>query len=140
MGAVTQSPDATQHPGGPEVPDRVRFGPERITLLPVLVFFAGSLPVAASSPWLTWVLLLPVACAVWVVRARVVAIAMGVEVCNGLRAHRVAWDDVEGVEVPRHGPARLLRRHGRPLWMTALTRRDLPRLLDVGERAARTGS
>lgn len=152
MGPVTEQPDGTRRPGAthrpeatarpdvPEVPDRVRFGPERITLLPVLVFFAGSLPVAASSPWLTWVLLLPVACAVWVVRARVVAIPVGVEVCNGLRAHRVAWDDVEGVDVPRRGPVRLLRRHGRPLRMTALSRRDLPLLLAVGERAARTGS
>ena len=119
-----------------QVPDRVRLGPDRLGLLPVVVFFFGTLPVAASSPALAWLVLAPLACAVWVLRARVVAIPVGVEVCNGLRAHRVAWTDVEGVDVPRRGPVRLLRRGGRPLPMTALSRRDLPRLLAVGERAA----
>ena len=116
--------------------ERRRFGPERIALLPVMAFFLGSLPIAGSRASLNWIVLLPVACAVWVVRARVVAIPVGVEVCNGLRAHRVAWTDVEGVDVPRRGPLRLLRRGRRPLRMTALSRRDLPRLLAVGERAA----
>jgi hypothetical protein len=68
-----------------------------------------------------------------VLRARVVAIPVGVEVCNGLRAHRVAWSDVQGVDVPRRGPLLLLRRGDRPLRMTALSRRDLPRLLAVAQ-------
>ena len=113
--------------------ERVRFGPERIALLPVLVFLLGSLPLASSDVRLAWVLLLPTACAVWVLRARVVAIPVGVEVCNGLRAHRVAWSDVHGVDVPRRGPLLLLRRGDRPLRMTALSRRDLPRLLAVAQ-------
>lgn len=110
--------------------DRRRFGPDRIALLPVMVFALGSLPLALSQRGLGWLLLLPVACAVWVLRARVVTIPLGVEVCNGLRAHRVAWADVEGFDVPRRGPVRLLRRTGRPLLMTALPRRELPRLLE----------
>lgn len=114
-----------------EVSDRVRFGPDRIALIPVLVFFFGSLPIATSTPALGWVALLPVLCAVWVVRARVVAIAVGIEVCNGLRAHRIAWIDVEGFDVPKRGPVTLLRRAGRPLRLTALSRRELPRLLAV---------
>jgi hypothetical protein len=76
--------------------------------------------------------LLPLVCGVWVLRARVVAIPVGVEVCNGLRSTRVAWSDVEGVDVPKRGPLRLLRRTGAPVPMTALGRRDLPRLLEVG--------
>ena len=119
-----------------DVPDRVRLGPDRLALLPVMVFFFGALPVAGSSPALNWIVLLPVLCAVWVLRARVVAIPVGVEVCNGLRAHRVAWTDVEGFDVPRRGPVRLLRRGARPLRMTALSRRDLPVLLAVGGHAA----
>ena len=109
--------------------ERVRFAPERIGLLPVMVFFLGSLPIAGSRSALNWVVLVPLACAVWVLRARVVAIPVGVEVCNGLRAHRVAWTDVEGFDVPKRGPVRLLRTQGRPLPMTALSRRDLPELL-----------
>ena len=107
-----------------------RFGPDRIGLLPVMVFFLGSLPLAASRPWLSWLVLLPIACGVWVVRARVVALPAGLEVCNGLRAHRLAWGDVEGFDVPRRGPVRLLRRGARPLLMTALPRRELPLLLE----------
>ena len=122
------------------VPERVRFGPDRIALLPVMVFFLGSLPAAASDVRLAWLLLLPLACGVWVLRARVVAVPVGVEVCNGLRATRVAWSDVDGIDVPRRGPLRLLRRQGRPLAMTALSRRDLPRLIEVGERAAAPGA
>jgi len=111
----------------------VRLGPDKVSLVPVVFLFVGSLPLAASSPWLLCVLLVPLACTVWVLRARVVAIPVGVEVCNGLRAHRVAWSDVTGVDVPKRGPLRLLRSTGRPLPMTALARRDLPRLLAVGE-------
>ena len=123
-----------------ELPERARFGPDRLALLPVMVFLFGSLPAATSHVALLWLLLLPVAAAVWVVRARVVAIPVGVEVCNGLRAHRTAWVDVEGFDVPKRGPVRLLRRDGSPLRMTALPRRDLRRLVAVGERAARAGS
>ncbi len=119
-----------------DVPDRKRFGPERIALVPVVFFLLGSLPVAASSGWLNWLVLLPVACGVWVVRARVVAGPDGVEVCNGLRATQVPWSAVEGFQVPRRGPLRLLRTSGRPLLMTALSRRALPQLIAVGERAA----
>lgn len=111
----------------PEAP--LRFGPERIALLPVVVFFLGSLPLASARASLTWIALVPLACAVWVLRARVVAIPLGVEACNGLRVHRVAWSDVEGFDVPRRGPVRLLRRAGRPLLLTALPRRELRRLL-----------
>ena len=125
MGSVADRP----------APVRTRFGPERIALLPVTVFLLGTLPVATSSRWLLWLLLIPLGCAVWVLRARVVAIPLGVEVCNGLAAHRVAWDDVEGFDVPRRGPVRLLRREGRPLVLTALPRRRLPQLLAVGGRA-----
>ena len=120
----------------PPPEQRVRLGPDRISLVPVIFFLLGSLPLAASNPWLGWVVLVPLACAVWVLRARVVAIPVGVEVCNGLRATRVAWTDVEGVDVPKRGPLKLLRRGGSPLLMTALSRRDLPRLLAVGQAGA----
>ena len=120
----------------PPPEQRVRLGPDRISLVPVIFFLLGSLPLAASNPWLGWVVLVPLACAVWVLRARVVAIPVGVEVCNGLRATRVAWTDVEGVDVPKRGPLKLLRRGGSPLLMTALSRRELPRLLAVGQAGA----
>lgn len=120
-----------------DAPVRRHFGPQRISLIPVTFFLLGSLPVAASSPLLTWVLLVPIACGVWVLRARVVAAPVGVEVCNGLGVRRLAWSEVEGFDVPRRGPVRLLRTGGRPLLMTALPRRELPQLVEVGQQAAR---
>lgn len=120
-----------------DAPVRRRFGPQRIGLVPVTFFLLGSLPVAASTPLLTWVLLAPLACGVWVLRARVVAAPVGIEVCNGLGVRRLAWSQVEGFDVPRRGPVRLLRTDGRPLLLTALPRRELPLLVEVGQQAAR---
>jgi hypothetical protein len=125
---------------GSQTARRRRFGPERITLLPVLVVLLGSLPLAASSAWLTVVLLVPLACAAWVLRARVVVAPAGVEVCNGLAATRLPWSSVEGFEVPRRGPVRLLRAGGAPLPMTALPRRQLPDLRAAAQELGRPGA
>jgi hypothetical protein len=112
--------------------ERVVLRPDRITYFPVMVCFLGALPLALTAPWLTWVLLLPLAWGTWVARARVVAEGAGLEVCNGLAVHRTAWSDVEGFDVQRRGRVRLLRRDAGPLRLTTLTRRDLPAVLAVG--------
>jgi hypothetical protein len=111
----------------------VQLRPERTTLIVVLVLALGSLPLALSSPYLAPVLLVPAAALVWVLRARVIADATGLEVSNGLRVRRVPWAQVAGFKVPEHGPVTLLR-HGAPrLRLTALNRSELPRVLAVGE-------
>lgn len=124
----------------PTTTGRQRFGPDRIALIPVLVLLLGSLPLAASSAWLNWVVLVPVACAGWVLRARVVVAEVGIEVCNGLAARRLPWAAVEGFQVPRRGPVRLLRSGGRPLRMTALSRRGLPALRDAASVLGRASA
>jgi hypothetical protein len=116
---------------------RRRFGPDRIALVPVLVLLLGSLPLAASSAWLNVLVLVPVACAVWVLRARVVVAPVGIEVCNGLAATRLPWDAVEGFDVPRRGPVRLLRTGGAPLRMTALPRRQVRDLREAAQELGR---
>jgi hypothetical protein len=78
-----------------------------------------------------------VACAVWVLRARVVVAPVGIEVCNGLAVHRLPWAAVEGFDVPRRGPVRLLRTGGAPLRMTALPRRQLRDLRAAAEGLGR---
>jgi hypothetical protein len=113
---------------------RVRFGPDRLSLVPVLVLLLGSLPLAGSPGALEWVVLVPVACGVWVLRARVVVARAGLEVCNGLTVHRLPWEHVEGFAVPRRGPARLLRAGSRPLLLTAVPRRRLPALREAATR------
>ena len=124
-------------PSGPEAVQRRRFGPDRIALLPVLLVLLGSLPLAASSAWLRVVLLVPVACAVWVLRARVVVAPAGMAVCNGLTTHRLPWPSVEGFDVRRRGPVRLLHAGGRPLLMTALPRHQLPDLRAAAQELGR---
>lgn len=106
-----------------------RFGPERVALLPVVVWLLGTLPLATSHAALAWLLLLPLAAGLWVLRARVVADRERVLVCNGLGTRAYAWDDVRGVDLPRRGPARLaLHDGGRPL-LSALPRRRVRDLL-----------
>ena len=122
----------------PTTPSRRRFGPERIALLPVAVLLLGSLPLVGSSPWLSWLVLVPLVCGVWVVRAHVLLAPAGIAVCNGLRVHRLAWADVEGFQVRRRGPARLLRRGARPLLMTAVPRHRLPALTEAAARLGRS--
>ena len=114
--------------------ERTRFGPDKIALLPVLVLLFGALPLAASTPLLLWLLLVPVGAAVWVLRARVLADAEQLEVCNGLGRRTVPWSDVEGLDVPRWTPVRLLLRGGRRLPLTALSRGDVRRLMALAPR------
>lgn len=109
----------------------VRFGPDRTNLAAVLVLLAGSLPLALSSAYLAPVLLVPLAAAAWVLRARVTAAKAGLEVCNGLGVRRFAWDEVSGFEIPSRGPVKV-QLHDRTLRLTALARRDLPQLLQIG--------
>jgi hypothetical protein len=115
--------------------EKVQVRPDRTTLAVVLVLFLGGLPLALSSPWLAPALLVPLGALVWVLRARVVASASGLEVCNGLAVRRFTWDDVSGFEVPDHGPVRLLVKDRAPLRLSALARRDLARVLEVGTPA-----
>lgn len=107
----------------------VRFGPERVALLPVVVWLLGTLPLATSHVVLAWLLLLPVAAAVWVLRARVVADGTRVSVCNGLGTRSYAWDDVRGVDLPRRGPARLALHDGGRVLLSALPRHRVRELL-----------
>jgi hypothetical protein len=72
-----------------------------------------------------------------VLRARVVVAGVGIEVCNGLAATRLPWSSVEGFDVPRRGPVRLLRTGGRPVPMTALSRRQLPHLREAAQELGR---
>ena len=115
----------------------VRFGPSRVALLPVVVLLLGTLPLATSAAALNVLLLVPLACAVWVLRARVVVSPSGVEVCNGLSATCVPWPAVEGFTVRRRGPVRLLRAGARPLLLTALPRRSLRDLRAAAEQVGR---
>lgn len=140
MNAADRTPDAASDASPPAAPVKaLRLGPDKIVLFPVVVAFLGGIPAAASSPALTWILLLPLLAGVWVFRARVVADVAGLEVCNGLRVRRVAWPQVVGFDVPDRGFVRLRVQPGTGrdrLPLTAMPRRDLPRLLRAASPSA----
>lgn len=114
--------------------ERVRFGPDKIVLVPVAVALLGALPLATSSLLLLWLLLLPLAAGVWVLRARVVVDSSRLEVCNGLGRRKIAWSEVEGLDVPRYAPVRLLLIGGRRLALTPVARSEVRRLLALAPR------
>lgn len=121
---------------GPATPaPAVRFAPERTTLAVVVIALLGSLPLTLSSRWFAPLLLLPVLAFVWVLRARVVGTQEGVEVCNGLRVRRLGWPEVDRFELPRRGPIVLHPLEGRPVRLTAMSRRDLRPLIETGNSA-----
>ena len=114
---------------------RVRFGPQKLALIPVLVLLFGALPLATSSPLLLWLLLVPLAAVVWVLRARVLVDADRLEVCNGLGRRAVPWSEVEGLDVPRLAPVRMLLRGDRRVALGAVPRGEVRRLMALAPRA-----
>lgn len=122
-------------PTRPSSSAQVRFGPERVALLGVVIVAAAAIPAAATWRPVAWLLLLLVPAAVWVLRARVVVSPDGLEVCNGVLRRRVPWDGVEGFDVPRHGPVRLVH-GGRRTVLTAVPHRDARRLVSAATRLA----
>jgi hypothetical protein len=111
------------------------FRPDRAAVTAVGVFFLSTLYLALAGPWFAPLLLAPVACLVWTLRARVVADADGLEVCNGLASHRYRWEQVDAFEVRKRRPVRLRRTDGGTTLLTALPRQDLRRLVAAGQRS-----
>ncbi|HWH30661.1 MAG TPA: PH domain-containing protein [Mycobacteriales bacterium] len=119
--------------GSPHV--RTRFGPGPISLFPTALLFFCALPLAGALPVLSWLLLLPAAAAVWVLRARVVVTPEALLWSNGLRRHRTPWPSVEGFDLPRRGPVRLLHEGQRSV-LTAVPRHELGQLVRAAEQVA----
>jgi hypothetical protein len=115
----------------------VRFRPDRATLFAALIWFFGAAPLAASKPWLAWLVLPPIGLGVWALRASVVAGPDGLSVCNGLGTRRYAWSDVEGFDVGNRRalpPVVLLTTHGHRVRLSALRRSQLPRVLEASRK------
>ena len=112
----------------------MQFRPDRTAVAAVAIFFIGTLYLGLTGPWSAPLLVLPVGCLVWTLRARVAADAEGLEVCNGLGTTTVRWDQVDTLEVRKRLPVRLRRTDGRTTLLTALDRHDVRRLLAAAEQ------
>ena len=112
----------------------MQFRPDRTAVAAVAIFFIGTLYLGLTGPWSAPLLLLPLGCLVWTLRARVAADAEGLEVCNGLGTTTVPWEQVDTVEVRKRLPVRLRRTDGRTTLLTAVDKRDVRRLLAVTQQ------
>ncbi len=123
----------------PVSPDgRHRFGPGKISLAPVMVLALGTVPLAGTDRRLLWLLVVPLLCAVWVVRARVVVSPRGLQACDGLRTRTVVWERVEGFDVPPKGRVSVLTPDG-PVRLVALPREQLRRFLETCREVSAPG-
>ncbi len=102
----------------------------RVNLLAVAVTAVCTIPLAAASPWLAAVWLLPVLGGVWVVRAGVDADRTGLTVHELFRTRRLAWDDIAGLRIRRSRVA-AVRRDGRAVRLPVLRPRHLSVLASV---------
>ncbi|MCU1601675.1 MAG: hypothetical protein JWO22_2384 [Frankiales bacterium] len=109
------------------------FRPDRTAVTAVGVFFIGTLYLALTGPWFAPLLLLPLGCLIWTLRARVVADDTGLVVCNGLGKQQIRWEQVETIEVHKRRPVTLHRTDGGTTLLTALPRQDVRRLVEVGQ-------
>ncbi len=115
-------PDLTAQPA----PARLRM--PRSALLAVLVLAICVIPMAAVSPWLLALFVVPLLAGLYVWRSGVDIDRDGIAVHAALATTTVPWPDVAGVEVRDGGPLFLIRRDGGALRMPTLRARDLPRL------------
>ena len=109
-----------------EASARVRMN--RTALLPVAFLALCIVPLATVTTWTLVLLLVPLAVAVWVLRAGVDVGAAGVTVRSLIGQHSVPWADVAGIRVAARGQLWLVTTRGTEVRMPVLRARDLPRL------------
>ncbi|WP_207798495.1 PH domain-containing protein [Klenkia marina] len=100
----------------------------RVALLPVLVFAACTLPVAAAAWWGPVVLLLPALAAAWVLRVGVDVGPAGITPRTLLPGSTVPWDEVAGLRVGEGQELYVVRTAGTETKLPVVRARDLPRL------------
>ena len=121
------------------MPTPARLRMSRTALLPVVLLFLATLPVAASGPWGPVVFLLPLAVAAWVVRVGVDVADDGITVRSLLGQRTVAWAELAGIRVAEKGALWLVTTRGTEVRMPVLRARDLPRLAELSGGRISTG-
>ena len=103
----------------------------RTALFPVGLLALCVVPLAFVAPWTPVLLLVPLALAVWVLRAGVDVGDDGLTV-RSLAGHRlVRWDELAGIRVARRGDLWLVTTRGTEVHAPVLRARDLPRVAEL---------
>ena len=100
----------------------------RTALIPVVFLAICIVPVAAASPWLLLLLVVPVAVAAWVFRVGVDVGEAGMTVRSLAGARSVPWSELDGIRVAERGDLWLVTTGGTEVRLPVLRARDLPRL------------
>jgi hypothetical protein len=103
----------------------------RTALFPVGLLALCTIPLAFAAPWTPVLLVLPLAVAVWVLRAGVDIGDDGVTVRSLAGQRRVPWAEVAGIRVARRGELWLVTTRATELRLPVMRARDLPRLAQL---------
>jgi hypothetical protein len=103
----------------------------RTALLPVVILAFGMLPLAAATPWLLLLLIVPATLAAWVFRVGVDVADGGMSVRSLVGARTVAWHELAGIRVGERADLWLVTTTGTEVRLPVLRARDLPRLADL---------
>lgn len=107
----------------------VRFRPHQAIMLAAVLAFVGSLPLASLRWYLLPILLLPLAIAVWTVRAGTDADADGILVRALIGQRRIPWSRIAELGSDQRGRAVARLADGEPVLLPAVRAGDLPRLI-----------
>ena len=107
-------------------PARLRMN--RTALIPVGLLALCVVPVAFAASWTPFLLLIPLAVAVWVLRVGVDIAEDGLTVRSLAGERRVSWSELAGIRVAPRGELWLVTTRGTELRMPVMRARDLPRL------------
>ena len=110
-------------------PARLRMN--RTALIPVGLLARCAVPLAFAAPWTPVLLLVPLAVAVWVLRAGVDIADDGLTVRSLAGERRVPWSEVAGIRVAPRGDLWLVTTRGTEVHLPVMRARDLPRLAAV---------
>ncbi|MEU5828597.1 PH domain-containing protein [Micromonospora tulbaghiae] len=111
--------------------DTVRFRHNQAILVAAIVAFIGALPLASARWWLLWVLLVPLAVAVWAWRAGTDADARELRLRALVGQRRVPWNRVAELAGDARGRAVARLDDGEVVVLPAVRATDLPRLVAV---------
>jgi hypothetical protein len=100
----------------------------RTALLPVALLALCVVPLATVRTWTLVLLLVPLAVALWVLRAGVDFADDGVTVRSLAGQRSVPWTEVAGIRVASPGALWLVTTRGTEIRLPVLRARDLPRL------------
>ncbi|WP_319462143.1 PH domain-containing protein [Micromonospora sp. RTP1Z1] len=112
-------------------PDTVRFRPNQAILVAAIVASIGALPLATARWWLLWVLLIPLAVAVWAWRSGTEADPQELRLRALTGQRRIGWERVAELTGDERGRAIVRLDDGERLVLPAVRAADLPRLISA---------